>query len=219
MEGFIKVIKKNNIQELRKYFFYLTYNNRADLHIIEDKSKENKYNKPVKVKTYNPIKIYWDYRRSLNNEWKKNRTKSLELIMSFSTQLNKIMVEVLGEEKWEIINRNIVKVVLKENPSKYKMLFFHKYDSTGYRYHVHALLYPYKLNKKNESILYNHIEKKELKLLKENYTKYIQDITSKYKKEIRAYLIKEANVEREQEEEFIKLFFEENEKLKEVLKI
>jgi hypothetical protein len=219
MEGFIKVIKKNNIQELRKYFFYLTYNDRANLHIVKDESKKAKYNRPINIKTYNPIKTYWDYRHALNKEWKKNRTKSIELIMSFSTQLNKIMLEVLGEEKWEIINRNIVKKVLLENPSKYKMLYFHKYDSTGYRYHVHALLYPYKLNKKNESVLYNHIEAKELKFLKENYTKYIKEITNKFKKEIRNYLLKEANVDKSQEEEFIKLFFEENVKLKEVLKI
>jgi len=192
MEGFIKVLKKNNLPELKRYFFYLTYNNRSDKFIInKTKEKTNKYITETKISLINPIKTYWDYRNSINKEWKKDRIKALELILSFSTEFNYIMKNILGQTKWEKIYQNIIFKLIKDNiESKHILFYFHKIDKKGYRYHVHTIIYPYKI-KENKSILYTHIEKKTLEKMKKEFNDFFILLKEKYKKEIIEIIKKE----------------------------
>lgn len=216
MEGFVKVLKKDNLPEVKRYFFYLTHSDRAKLIEIDNQPKsESKFNQNVEISTNNPLLSYWDYRSAVNKEWKKNRIKNLEIIFSYSIQFNYIMSNVLGKEKWEKNYENIVINILKKYFKNKKIMnYFHKFDSSGYRYHNHTLIYPYLNNDKSVSDLYTHVPEKVLKNIKIEFAKYAQLLSEKYKKEILSFVKSESNNSNIKDVEFQKLFLKHNPDLK-----
>jgi len=193
MEGFIKVIKKNSLPEIKRYFFYLTYNNRADI-ITQNENKNsinNEFIPDTSIGITNPIQTYWDYRNSIEKEWKKSRIKNIEVILSYSTEFNYIMSNIIGEDKWEKIFQNIIKnLFLKHIKTKHKLFYFHKQDKEGYRYHCHSIIYPYE-TKQDVSQIYTHIPNDVLAEMKKDFHEYFLVVRDKYKKDIIEFVKKE----------------------------
>ena len=222
MEGFVKVIKKKNLTELKRYFFYLTYDNRAQIDKEIDNVKENKFNKMPNIDITNPITTYWSYKKSIDEEWKKDRTKGIEIILSYSKKFNQLMINTIGEKQWQSIYRNIVKTVINKNAkTKASLFYFHKFDKTGYRYHSHVILYPYKTENKGNSVLYTYIPYKELKQIKLDFYNSSKIITKKFEKQIKDYILKMVNLSKlEYKEEIIfEEFISENKDLKNYLNL
>lgn len=190
MEGFIKVLKKTNLNELKRYFFYLTYSNRADIETIfnmpaknnlpeiNEIISNNELNSKNTLKLNTPYNTYFSFRNEIRNEWKHDKVKSLELILSYSTKLNQLMVHSLGQEVWELEYRKLVMKLMKKNfkNNRHILCYFHKTDSSGYRYHTHALLYPYLNNINGFPLIYNHIPNDDLKLLKEDFNIALEEL-------------------------------------------
>ena len=113
MEGFVKASKRISLVEMKRYFFYLTFNNRADILTIFNKPNINteekvnkmavagKINNKNTLSIKNPYSMYYSYRDEIRKEMKLNRVKQLELIMSYSKLLNEFLVYTLGQEYWE----------------------------------------------------------------------------------------------------------------------
>ena len=223
MEGFVKVIKKNNYSELKRYFFYLTYDNRAKIEENgPEKIKDHKFNKTPNLNLTNPITTYWSYKKSIDEEWKKNRTKSLEVILSYSKKFNHLMISAIGEKKWQAIYRNIVKSVINRNiGTKTGIYYYHKFDKTGYRYHSHVMLYPYKTEPSGNSVLYTHIPPNALKQLKQDFYNSSKIITKKFKEQIKNYIINEVNVDKNKYKDIVVIeeFIKGNEDLRNYLNI
>lgn len=229
MEGFVKVLKKNDLNVLKRYFFYLTYNNRA--HIVHkfnppltnelDKVEELKKNKLVNnkdtLRLNNPYNSYVSYRNEIKNEWKQNKTKALEIIFSYSKKLNQLMSVGLGEDKWEEIYREIISSILNKHfeNNRHILQYFHKHDSTGYRYHCHTLLYPFENNTNGMSIVYNHIEPEKLKIIKNDFNNEIEKVIDKYKALIKQNIVEKLKRKIPsaltlENEEFFNIFLEKN---------
>lgn len=204
MEGFVKALKKENLSNLKQYLFYLTYNNRADIlftynppikttsKFVNKLKKNNLLNNDNNLDIKNPYSTYFSYKNSIKKEWKENRVRAIELIMSYSKKLNILMVYGLGKKEWEEEYQKIVKdtmnIYFKKN--KYILSYFHKTDSTGYRYHVHNLIYPYKYSDNGFSNIYNNIEPNILEEVKKTFRKKILQLIERHKKNIKKNIIK-----------------------------
>ncbi len=204
MEGFVKALKKNSLNDVKRYYFYLTYNNRADLEMIFNKPQinemseinkivsEGKLNNKNTLNTSTPYSTYYSYRNELRNEWKSNRTKQLELIMSYSKIINEFMFHVFGQENWEKEYREIIIRIMKKHFSKNRHIscYFHKFDSTGYRYHTHILIYPYENNTNGFPIIYNHIEPEKLNKIKKDFSEELKELIKRRRDFIKSKVVK-----------------------------
>lgn len=172
-EGFVGV--RQSTDNLRSYFFYLTYSNRAEVY-SSIKSKENNFD------FTNNLNTYYRYSNFRNNQGTKTEVNALELVLSASSEFNIGMSLSLGRKNWENKQKEFIVNLLEEKLGKTTgfLLFGHKLDSTGYRVHYHALISPY-------------VDGEEVLGEKINYVKRYLDkeILIDIKKEYKAFLNKE----------------------------
>jgi len=178
-EGYVNVNFKtdNNID----YLFYLTFNNRADI--------LNKSNSSLKFN--NIYQYYYDIKKHKKNEFKGSGIMFFEIIMSLSTEFNKIMGIKFGTEKWVKIYEENVNNILENNLKEFVSFssFFHKFDKSGFRLHNHTLIYPYlKTNQKDKltgeiiNKLVSKIDYKIIDNIKTDYKQFAFDMFSKIPK-------------------------------------
>jgi len=171
-EGFIKVIPRTS--ELKNYLFYLTFNNRAEMTYYENplELRGKFHNNKKLILEKGNLNLYFSYLESTKEEFKGHQIKAMELIMSYSTDFNKLMIEIYGLEKWKIIYTNVISKVLYKHfkDNKAFISYVHTFDSQGIRVHNHTLLYPYKFNKQLQLFeLFTYIDEDTLKSLKRDY--------------------------------------------------
>lgn len=186
-EGFIKVLPRTN--ELKNYLFYLTFNDRADTTYYENplELKGKFHNQSKLILDKGNLNLYFSYLQSTKEEFKGHQIKALELIMSYSTDFNALMIEIYGIDKWKTIYTNIVSKLLykyfKENRAF--LSYIHTYDSQGIRIHNHTLLYPYKFDNSGQIFdLYTYIPEETLAKLKEEYNLITKQLVKKNIKQI-----------------------------------
>lgn len=171
-EGFVKIIPRS--YELKNYFFYLTFNNRAEVSYYVNPTKlmgilDN--NEKIIFDKGN-LNLFFSYLNSVNSEKKGHKIKALELIMSYSTDFNQLMIDIYGLDKWKDIYSNILNKLLKKFFYKHKtyISYIHTFDSHGIRVHNHTILYPYKLNNSTQIYeLFTYIPEDILKDFKKEY--------------------------------------------------
>jgi hypothetical protein len=181
-EGFIKVIPRQ--KELKDYLFYLTFNNRAEITYYENpiELKGKLHNKNKITYDKGNLNLFYSYLESTKKEFKGHKIKALELIMSYSTDFNKLMIEIYGLEKWKTIYINIISKLLHKHfkDNKTFLSYTHTFDSQGIRIHNHTLMYPYKFNKKEQIFeLYTYIPDENLNLLKKDYNTISKQLIQK----------------------------------------
>jgi len=111
-----------------------------------------------------------------------SRIKSIELIMSYSTDFNKLMIDIYGLEKWKNIYKNIINKLMKKYFEKNRNIlnYVHTYDSQGLRIHNHTLIYPYKYNSEKKIYeKYTYIPDEELNLIKKEYNQISKQLIQK----------------------------------------
>jgi len=194
-ESFVKLIQRT---EIKDYLFYLTYNNRAriieqeiqnekrtltikDKHqreiLTELQNEEEVSNKFITTNTgdlsyKNNLQFNNQYNQSLRKEGKGvvGGIKSIEMIMSFSTNFNELMKDIMGEDVWQIeYEYRVINLINKNLKNKHHISFFHKMASNGYRVHNHTLLYPYVKNENGLYIPEHVITKDKLKIIKKDF--------------------------------------------------
>jgi len=201
-ESFVKLIQRTDIKD---YLFYLTYNNRARIieeEIQEDKrilSIKDKYkkeilqelpkekqitNKFIKTNTSiieykNNLQFNRQYNKSLKEEGKGviGGIKSIEMIMSFSIEFNKLMKDLMGEDLWQIeYEYRVVNLIKRNLKNKHHISFFHKMTSNGYRLHNHTLLYPYELSSNGLYVPQHMISKEKLEEIKKEFNNEAREL-------------------------------------------
>jgi len=188
-EGFVKVLDRTTA--LKNYFFYLTFNNRAEIVSYENKEEVKsplyKNNQNLILDKGN-LALYYSYMKQIKNEYVQNKIKSKEIIMSFSTDFNQLMIDIYGLEKWKAIYTNVVSEILQNHfkDNKNFLTFVHTFDSQGTRIHNHTLLYPYKFNH-SEGIyeLYKYIPNEVLEELKKDFNSFSKKLVEKNKGKIK----------------------------------
>ncbi len=145
---------------------------------INKLTSEKKINNKNTLVMETPYSSYYTYRNELKKEWKSNRIKQLEVIMSYSRVVNEFMYVALGQQGWEEEYRKIVDGLMIKyfEKNRHILSYYHKFDSTGYRYHSHTLLYPYENNDNGFPKIYNHIEPNKLKMIKDDFQKELDDL-------------------------------------------
>jgi len=211
----------------------LTYNNRADVEAIFNKPELNEMpelneiiskgmlNNKNTLNFDSPYSSYYTYRNEIKKEWKANKTKQLELIMSYSKKINEFMFHVLGQEAWEKQYREIIVKIMKKHfkKNRHVLCYFHKLDSTGYRYHSHILLYPYENNTNGFPIIYRHVEPEKLELIKKDFSEELKSVIKSKKNIMKNVVLKIIKKELKKntvvdDNELFKIFLEKNMEIK-----
>lgn len=193
-EGFIKVLDKTT--NFKSYFFYLTFNNRANIIVYENPQeiKNKLYNNNLKLEhNKSTLSLYYSYMKQIKNEFVQHQIKSKEVIMSFSTEFNQLMIDIYGLEKWKSLYSNIISEMLKEHfkDNKNFISFIHTFDSQGIRIHNHTLVYPYKYNKSTGIYeLYNYIPDEDLEKLKIEFNTFSRKLVEKNRNTIKTLKVK-----------------------------
>jgi len=150
-EGFVGARLSSG--NLRGYFFYLTYSNRASIYNSKQ-AIENNFNYED-----NALKSFYKYTSYRNNQSIKKDINAIELVLSYSRNANLILSLYKGVYNWEREQTKFVNNLLEEKlkDSVGFIVFRHEIDKTGYRLHFHVLNMPY--NDSNEVIFGKKINK------------------------------------------------------------
>jgi hypothetical protein len=130
----------------------------------------------------------------------------------------------MGQKIWEENYRRIIKKLLNKHfkHNRHILAYFHKLDSTGYRYHSHILLYPYQNNTKGFSKVYPSVEKKLLKQLKMDFAEELESFIQANKAKIESFIISQiksyTGISNLQDNQVMDVFLNQNQNLKKYFK-